>query len=87
MEETKMSHNKTEDQLKAALLALKGAVRDRATAHLPEIAVQQSNGSWQISNAVPAPVRKALEHLISFGVSKDKSKKAAIKASGAGGRQ
>ena len=66
MKETKMSHNPTEDQLKAALLALKGAVRDRAIAHLPEIAVQQSNGSWQISNAVPAPMRKALKHLISF---------------------
>ena len=62
-----MTHNQTEDQLKAALLALKGAVRDQAIAHLPEIAVQQSNGSWQISNAVPAPIRKALEHLISFG--------------------
>jgi len=87
MEETKMSSNKTEDQLKAALLTLKGAVRDRATAHLPEIAVQQSNGSWQISNTVPAPVRKALEYLITFGASKDKSKKAGIKVSGAGGWQ
>ena len=82
-----MSHNQTEDQLKAALLALKGDVRDRLTAHLPEIAVQQSNGSWQISNAVPAPIRKALEHLISYGDPKAKSKKAGIKASGVGGPQ